>query len=402
MTPFTRRDALRLGGVAGATALGAAALGGDLSVAGAARAEELKKRVRARLDKVTYRRGERMTLTVRDNLPRGRRISVRDSSGRTWTRRPDSGKHRIYTARADETGRGTVTVAAMWDDGRVVHNRRYRYQVHYEISGQQVNGFGSGALIGMNAPADEWDLRVREVGAGLAARRIFADLSAGANSQLDLVERAHADGMLPVISYKVGGDAAGAASGRFDAAAEQAATKLASYGLPTAVTVWHEPYPDISGAQYAALSRRLLPIFRRGEVKVGPILNGWLLDRQTTTFASYAPDDLFRTWDWFGIDTYETGTATNPSAFKPADAIRKMSAFVTSRGFDLPLGVGEYNGQSGATILAAGDALFTTPNVWFGCLWNQNLDFATVLTGDRLSAFRQTLADPRRRDLRIA
>ena len=52
------------------------------------------------------------------------------------------------------------------------------------------------------------------VGAGLAARRIFADLGGGATSQIQLVEEAHAAGMLPVISYKVGGDIAGAVDGR--------------------------------------------------------------------------------------------------------------------------------------------------------------------------------------------
>ena len=49
-------------------------------------------------------------------------------------------------------------------------------------------------LIGMSAPAGSWDQRVREVGAGLAARRIFADLGSGATSQIKLVEQAHAAG----------------------------------------------------------------------------------------------------------------------------------------------------------------------------------------------------------------
>ena len=71
---------------------------------------------------------------------------------------------------------------------------------------------------------------------GLAARRIFADLANGATSQIKLVEEAHAAGMLPVISYKVGGDVAGAVNGEFNAVAEQAAAKLASYGRPTAVS----------------------------------------------------------------------------------------------------------------------------------------------------------------------
>jgi hypothetical protein len=247
----------------------------------------------------------------------------------------------------------------------------------------------------MSAPAGSWDQRVREVGAGIAVRRIFADLASGATSQIKLVEAAHSAGMLPVISYKVGGDVAGAVSGRFNAVAEQAATRLASYGLPTAVTFWHEPHGDMTSAQYAAASRQLLPIFKRGELRVGPILNGWLLDRQQDVFASYCPEDLFSLWDWFGIDTYESGTATSPGANKPAHRLPAARSFLTARGHDLPLGVGEYNGYTGATISAAGEALLSTPNVWFGCLWNSSGGKGIPLSGDRLAAFQATLADSR-------
>ena len=256
------------------------------------------------------------------------------------------------------------------------------------------------ALIGMSSPASVWDQRVRAVGPGLAARRIFADLGSGATSQIRLVEQAHAAGMMPVISYKVGGDVAGAVSGRYNAVAEQAAAKLASYGLPTAVTFWHEPYGDMSGAQYAAASKQLLPIFKRGELRVGPLLNGWLLDNKLSTFASYCPDELFAIWDWMGIDTYESGTMEAPGSRKPAERIPALAAYVTSRGYDLPLGVGEYNGYSAKSIADAGEALLSTPSVWFGCLWNSTGGKGWELTGARLAAFKQTLADPRCADPR--
>ena len=250
-------------------------------------------------------------------------------------------------------------------------------------------------LIGMSAPAGSWTQRVREVGPGLGARRIFADLGSGASSQIRLVEQAHAAGMLPVISYKVGGDVAGAAAGRYNAVAEQAAAKLASYGKPTAVTFWHEPYGDMSGAQYAAASKQLLPIFKRGKLRVGPLLNGWLLDNKLSTFASFCPDDLFEIWDWMGIDTYESGTMQAPGSHKPAERIPALAAYVASRGHDLPLGVGEYNGYSAKSIADAGEALLSTPSIWFGCVWNSTGDKGVELTGARLAAFKQTLADPR-------
>jgi hypothetical protein len=247
-------------------------------------------------------------------------------------------------------------------------------------------------LIGMSSPASLWDQRVREVGPGLAARRIFADLASGPTSQLRLVEQAHAAGMLPVISYKVGGDVNGAVSGRFNSVAAEAAARLAAYDKPTAVTFWHEPHGDMTPSQYVAASKQILPNFKRGQLRVGPILNGWLLDRQLSTFASYAPDELFTLWDWFGIDTYESGTMANPGVIKPADRIPKLAKFVNSR---LPMGVGEYNGYSAKSIADAGEALMSTPNVWFGCMWNSTEGKGYALTGDRLAAFKATLADPR-------
>ena len=259
-------------------------------------------------------------------------------------------------------------------------------------------GTGS-ALIGMSAPASVWDAKVAAVGAGLGARRIFADLATGASSQLKIVERAHADGMLPVISYKVGGDVAGAVAGRWNAVAEQAATQLASFGLPTAVTFWHEPNGDLSPADYVAASHQILPAFKRDQLRVGPILNGWLLDNQLTTFGAFTPDALFALWDWVGIDAYEGGTAENPGRLA-ADRIYALSNYVMTRGFSLPLGVGEYNGYSAGSIARAGEALLSTPNVWFGCVWNAIGDVDWELSGDRLAAFKQTLSDPRRADPR--
>ena len=395
MEPISRRSALRLaGGAAGASGVAGVSLLGGGSLLDPASAAGGRK-IKATLNQASFRPGEVMRLRVSELLRPGRKIQVVDSTGLRWKRIARSGNRQVWTATAQRNGVGTVTVRVQWPDGRVVGNRHYRDRVTYRVAGPTTGVTTGAALIGMSAPSGEWDQRVREVGAGIAARRIFADLGSGATSQIDLVEAAHTAGMLPVISYKVGGDVAGAVSGKYNAVAEQAATRLASYGLPTAVTFWHEPNPDMTGAEYAAASRQLLPIFRRGELRVGPILNGWLLDRQQDVFASYCPEDLFGLWDWFGIDTYESGTMSSPGDNKPADRIPALQAFLTARGHDLPLGVGEYNGYSGQTIGAAGEALMATPNVWFGCLWNSSGGKGIPLSGDRLAAFQSTLADPR-------
>ena len=142
---------------------------------------------------------------------------------------------------------------------------------------------------------------------GLAARRIFADLGSGATSQLKLVEQAHAAGMLPVISYKVGGDVAGAVSGQVQRGGRAGRGQAGVLRPADRGDVLARAVRRHDRREYIAASKQLLPIFKRGKLRVGPILNGWLLDRQQATFASYAPDELFELWDWFGIDTYESG-----------------------------------------------------------------------------------------------
>jgi hypothetical protein len=353
----------------------------------------LAPRVRLFLDKAAYDPGQTMTLKLKETVRRPLRARVSDSTGTVWHKIVKSDGKQVWTATAQHPGTGIVTLIAKRSDGRV-----FRRAVAYSVSGGAPPTPVATTLIGMSAPADLWDARVSAVGPGLAARRIFADLGSGATSQIKLVEEAHAAGMLPVVSYKVAGDIAGAVNGDYNAVAEQAAIKLASYGRPTAVSFWHEPNGDLTGAQYVAASKQLLPFFKRGELRVGPILNGWLLDNQLDTFGSYCPDELFALWDWVGIDTYESGTMESPGPRKPADRIPALAAYVKSRGYSLPLGVGEYNGYSAQTITDAGEALLSTPGVWFGCIWNSTGDKGFVLSGDRLDAFQQTLADPRSAD----
>ncbi len=350
-------------------------------------------KVSARLKSSVIKPGERLTVHVAENLKQGRSIRVKDSRGLAWKQVVKKRRYQRWTAVAPTAGDGTVTVVTKRADGKVFHNR-----LDYQVTGSEVTRtsvVGGAALIGMSAKASVWNSKVSQVGAGLGARRIFADLADGPTSQIKLVEQAHAAGLLPVISYKVGGDVAGAINGRFDEVARQAAAKLASYGLPTAVTVWHEPYGDMTGQQYTALSKRLLPIFKRDELRVGPILNGWLLDNRMAEFASFCPDELFDLWQYFAIDTYQSGSLSSPGPIQPAQRIAAAAAYVKSRGYDLPLGVGEYNGYTAQAITAAGEMLLSTPNVWFGCLWNATGGVGVELSGDRLQAFRATLADPR-------
>ena len=292
-------------------------------------AHAAQRKVKARLNASVVQTGDRLTLHISENLSQARKIRVKDSEGLVWKRTVRKPRYQVWTAKT-KAGYGTVTVVTRRADGKVFRNK-LDYQVtapaparpppcrrsradRHELAGGRVEPAGG--------PGGRWPRGSSHL--RRPRRRPDPPDQAGRGGARR--------GMLPVISYKVGGDAAGAAAGKFNAAAEQAAAKLASYGQPTAVTFWHEPYGDLSGEQYAAASQQLLPIFKRGELRVGPILNGWLLDNQLDTFGSFCPDDLFDLWDWFGIDTYESGTMEKPGDEKPADRIPALSSYLQSRG----------------------------------------------------------------------
>jgi hypothetical protein len=255
-------------------------------------------------------------------------------------------------------------------------------------------------IIGMSAPADEWNTRIAEVGSeGITARRIFCDLAKGSTHQLAATEQAIDAGMMPVLSYKVGGNITGALAGQYDSVARTVAARLESYGVPIAVTFWHEPNPDITGAQFVALHRRYLPIFQSELVKVGPIWNGWLLDNQVSTFSAYSAPDLLDAWDYCGVDIYAVGDKGQPSTWGagPARGLPKLVDWLTAQGHpDKPIMIGEYNGWTAEHIDEMGEALLTTPQVWAALTFNSdNGAKGWILAGDRLEAFRATKADPR-------
>lgn len=256
---------------------------------------------------------------------------------------------------------------------------------------------GPTKIIGMSAPNEMWDRRLTEVGAsGVTARRIFADLTSTGTDQLRLVSEVVADGMMPVISYKVP-DAATAARGGYNAWARTAAEKLAALNAPVTVTFWHEPHGDMTPAQFIAGNRQILPAFKRGKIHVGPLLNGWLLDNQVSAFASYTSADLFALWDFIGIDTYQSGTSSNPGARLPGSRIPKLVTWLRSinQGSE-PIGVGEYNGHTAEAIRHAGDVFLSTPTLWFACMWNSTgSSLGVPLSGARLDAFRATKRDTR-------
>lgn len=257
-------------------------------------------------------------------------------------------------------------------------------------------GSGTPKVIGMSAPASLWDTRIQEVGAtGVRARRIFADLSESGSSQLPLIRKAIADGMTPIISYKVPNPAT-LANGGYDTWLATLRTQLNDLSAPVTATFWHEPHGNMDPAVFRAASLRFFNGVDSPDIAVGPILNGWLLDRRVADFASYTDANLLDKWEFVAVDSYQSGTPTNPGSLLPARAIPLLENWMDSVGHpDTPIGLGEYNGFSAEAIAQAGEILLSTPEVWFGLAWNSTAGAYSPLTGDRITAFQNTKADPR-------
>jgi hypothetical protein len=257
-------------------------------------------------------------------------------------------------------------------------------------------GSGAPKVIGMSAPANMWDTRIQEVGqSGVRARRIFADLSQSGSSQLPLIRKAIADGMTPVISYKVPNPAT-LANGGYDTWLATLRTQLNDLDAPVTATFWHEPHGNMDPAVFRAASLKFFNGVDSPDIAVGPILNGWLLDHRVADFASYTDANLLDKWEFVAVDSYQSGTPANPGSRMPARAIPLLEDWMDSVGHpNTPLGLGEYNGFSAEAIADAGEILLSTPEVWFGLAWNSTAGAYSPLTGDRITAFRNTKADPR-------
>jgi hypothetical protein len=203
---------------------------------------------------------------------------------------------------------------------------------------------------------------------------------------------------MPVISFKVPTPSSPAS---YDTAVDNLCKKVQAYGKPATITFAHEPNPDMTGEVFVAANKRWAPIIHKySNLSFGPFLNGWLLDKQVSLFTTFTDKSLLaggnNGWDFMGIDTYESGTMESPGNIKPADRIPKLVSWLKTQGYpDKPIGIGEYNGYSGATIAAAGEAILSCKQLTFACMWNATTGKGYVLEGERLAAFKKTKADAR-------
>lgn len=252
-------------------------------------------------------------------------------------------------------------------------------------------------VIGMSAPSSLWSQRLSEVGAcGIEARRIYADLSSAGATQRNLIGATIAAGMTPVVSFKVPSFTT-AGSGAYNAWADKAADQLDAYGVRILVGVWHEPSDDMTGPQFLAMEHQLIPRFDRPNLRTFAINHGWLLDNQVAKFSTYADDALLNELDYYGIDTYQSGTMSNPGSKEPHHRIAALTQWLTGQGHrDMPIVIGEYSAYTAAAMTRAGEAILSTPSVAYALEFNSQTGGKGVpLTGSRLAAFQNTKADAR-------
>lgn len=253
-------------------------------------------------------------------------------------------------------------------------------------------------IMGMSAPANLWNQRLAEVGAnGIRARRVFGDLQADGKNQSGVIAAAFNANMIPIVSYKVP-SVSNAINGAYDAWATATANYLNSFGKTCAVTIWHEPRGDMTPAQFVQLHERLMPLMKRPNVKVGPILNLFLVTgtaSQKTEFTQYSNANLLNNvWDWFGGDSYHP---SETSSIYAGDRIAPVVKFLTDRGKpNMPIVIGEYNGFTAEAIASAGEKFLAAPTLWIASVFNSDVgNLGFPLAGDRLTAFKKIKADPR-------
>lgn len=255
----------------------------------------------------------------------------------------------------------------------------------------------------MSSPASQWQTRLNEVGRpGITGRRIFAQTlpDSGARS---LAQDAVAAGMTPVISYKIPGfSLATLNSGGYDAAFRSEGTFLASLGVPVYATIWHEPSPDVSGANFQAIHRRLAPLLKSTNVKVGPILNTWVLDNPNNyaQFDGYLADDLIAngTWNYIGFDSYQSGDRPSEGTPGNNDLSTRYNTIVSHvaahGGSNLPFVIGEYNAYELDNLQAIQNTILSNDRIAMACVFNSDVGSkGLVLAGPMLTSFKQFKAN---------
>lgn len=254
----------------------------------------------------------------------------------------------------------------------------------------------TGEKFGASAPASEWSSRVANFGGTehIKYRRIYYT---SFTDSVNLVKQSIADGITPVISYKTGKWSwSQVASGAADADLQTMIKNLNSVPGAKFVAIHHEPAKDGTEADWANMQLHALPIIKRGasQVSVGVIGNGWWWSKlanglSDAEIAKWLPANLIAICDVVGADTYEDVDQKEDSSVK----IASLVAWSKRVGGVKALGIGEWNGQSAASITRTMNAIKKEPLVKWALVWdNDDSGVGLRLSGARLDAFKAGLA----------
>lgn len=250
---------------------------------------------------------------------------------------------------------------------------------------------------------DNWDTKLTMVGPnGITGRRWYGNITSAGNDKASSIAATIADGMTVCLSDKVPSFTL-AASGSYDAWAQARANHLQSYGVPIYYAIWHEPYDDMTAAEFTAMQRRLIPFFAaKSNIKVGFVLHGWLLDNPSLSaarFNAYIDQSLMDdgSYDFAGIDSYQTGSDASPGSVWPHHRLAPLKTALAAKGKSaMHILIGEWNAWRADAMTASGNAIGDDPQVEWAFFWNNTGGVGKELTaGDpRLSAFQDAKARP--------
>lgn len=231
--------------------------------------------------------------------------------------------------------------------------------------------------------------------------RVFADrMTTDGRREESKLREVIRRGWKPLVSYKTKNDSGAKVSandivaGAFDARARATAAFLASLDVEVDVAIDHEPWDDMSGADFVRTQERLIPIFAAHEnIRCLPIIQGFPLDTATNRarFRTYQSDRLFGEGGYGlgGIDTYQPGSATNPGNVNPGSRIAPLLAMYDDMGFpDLHIAVGEWNAFTDAFFQSTMDTFAATERLEYACAFDKDLEVASLFTGRRLEIFK--------------
>jgi hypothetical protein len=137
------------------------------------------------------------------------------------------------------------------------------------------------------------------------------------------------------------------------------AADIAAQGFTDKVWIilWHEPYPDLTAADFVARYRAVAPAIRGHGVRCGACFQVWPIWHQHLDYTTYWPGDDVT--DFLAIDTYPPDALDGGLTANPLATIAPLTSF--AKAHDKPFGIAEFGVRKD---LATGDP--DNARAWIG------------------------------------